>query len=1127
MKPTIQLVVHLVFPTNSFSPYGFATQQEMITTLERVQSQSLGLFYYSPPNKPWIVERLETAQTSCPGSIMVFISHKGDWLECFNMSTNQEVIIDSRTGITIPHFRDWNSDQENVAWTPEDIGEKLNVCCSSLFNKIEIITFSRPGPDWFVTSLREINNTDSVEPLLTAVRTQLEIRRISSIAADLDKDQWIGFLTQHQNAVVNKKNSSVPNDLYKVGTREALVVAESSRSPLFIKTKEALNDIQVESFEGPIAIDGITTASGGATGLMFLLEKEPAKFYEKFNRLDRWGCETVIVASSLHYSSFHEYEKRWREVGLDSIPEYAHKAFQRRCRFIGLDWTTWVNTIDGALKGNRSRHRSTCGEVCEAKELFTVVSAFGHGEEGDITNALLAPIRVLAMEALDNGKNTETIAASIEHVRDSAQAMRALFEEGDANTESVIGKATKSGGEIGMGLVEAWHDVCECLNTTTAFREIAASCATMMRCLTEIRIMAGLRPHPQPFSNPVIPEPLLIGKEKPDYRMLVIDDSADSWGPVFKILGEKLCERLDGKSVCIEFSPDGKTVKTCGSPLGGEPLAPLMAEYDLILLDIYLASGGDGLTILNDVRSRLSWIPVIMWTSSTSAELPSKASRSNGFLFKKQTTIEEMTGIIWPWLQQGKSRRKISLLNPFFDHAISSETYRMQAEEFTRWALKTLDGFHALDQAYFRFFNDHGARHVTGVLRNLERLIRPLLFPTRDNDVVTNVGKEGMDIFPDSAQNRERFMLWLYIATLCHDIGMFPLPCEEERIMTQRTHLLHKARKEHGVRILALLNCEDVAEKYPELTAALREVTPEDRAALSLLTAYHSQSNNLPLTHITTNATATAIPVNAKCMFNPKIAAFDEGVEMFVKQQASQLVHASREKMAQLCALLRLADGVDIDYTRVPMIQLLSDPKRSIKQDCENFKRQVLYSVDIDRGIVKLIFRFPNNDSITPAGKELLKTLWEKAIIEPLQKYKKEKTEENEKMPDTVTNFGVLILDSKDPKELVCSVFRDIQNGQMGSLERKLFSSILDGILEMYMRREDRKIHGLTIAAIAALTVCCEVFERYEAIIETHLDTYIKLGDIDCVRADAMKDYSILGFPLPDEAKDQRICPHA
>lgn len=62
----------------------------------------------------------------------------------------------------------------------------------------------------------------------------------------------------------------------------------------------------------------------------------------------------------------------------------------------------------------------------------------------------------------------------------------------------------------------------------------------------------------------------------------------------------------------------------------------------------------------------------------------------------------------------------------------------------------------------------------------------------------------------------------------------------------------------------------------------------------------------------------------------------------------------SRKSLEYRARLLRLADAIDIDATRIPIAFLTFDRNRSINDNLENFKRQVVAEVSISQGRIQV-----------------------------------------------------------------------------------------------------------------------------------------------------------------------------
>ena len=68
------------------------------------------------------------------------------------------------------------------------------------------------------------------------------------------------------------------------------------------------------------------------------------------------------------------------------------------------------------------------------------------------------------------------------------------------------------------------------------------------------------------------------------------------------------------------------------------------------------------------------------------------------------------------------------------------------------------------------------------------------------------------------------------------------------------------------------------------------------------------------------------------------------------------LTPIQRENLRKQCALIRLADGLDIDHTRVPAAFLTHNDARTALNDWENLKRQVVEKTEIRDGIIDISF---------------------------------------------------------------------------------------------------------------------------------------------------------------------------
>lgn len=919
---------------------------------------------------------------------------------------------------------------------------------------------------------------------------------------------------------------------------------DQGRFPLVVAALDRLLKFGLPHDPPGSSKDGRTTRIGLAAWAV------PGEIEAQLRSLDRADCARWVAWGCNAFS-----QDRWQEW-LQQLPKDLAGQVTGCCGLVGgFELAPLLGELRSPAGGGPAylSRQSELGRVLEARHLYRHLARFGHGGEVDITNAFLAPARILA----------QTLAAPHAACSEQNEAVHAFFR-GYESLQAVKdfgpivnGVAFQEG--LGRELREAWGNVDKAVRGER-WKEVGDSAYGLMGLLTRVRALAGEKPSThsrgtasgtaRPINSATAPP-----AAGPPYRILVIDDNASDWETVYQVLAQRLGAGIGGP-VAFEFSTDAATVTDeSGSTVD---LWQVLPDYDAILVDIYLpcpevTADADrtkpyGLAIVERIRKRLMRLPVIVWTSSMQADLPASANLANGFLFKKDTSLDTMAQTLRKWLAQGRGTRGFSLLNPFFDHVIQTPQFRAIAVGFTQWALKVMDGLHGLDQCYFRYFNDHGGRHLNGVLCNLEKLIRPVLFLTGENAV-----------FSADETQRERETLWLYVATLCHDTGMFPLPCEDVATMEHRPDLLRDARSAHALRVLALLNCPCLKTPPPsahaapsrtpihvELNGLVHELESSgdagaDRRAVSLIAAYHSRSNKLEFNSGMLSGSGTGDGDCSTCCMKK---ARKEDVQALAKLYARAVNPAGsgEHRLGSMGALLRMADGLDIDFTRLPAAHILQDPGRSIKDDCENFKRQVLERIDISQGRITLVFRLPapaSGNSIAPREwgsfcRGECKA-WAKVVGEVRAKFVAEELRKRGRVDRTAVRKSATEFNRAVLREVLATgeaVLRQSE-GQgpavlqgPSALHGDFASRALDGILEDFFNRSARPQdcrERLAIAIVAALTVCGEVRERYEGIRDANLDGAIKIPGIAFQTA-ALDSFTILTHPPPYAAREAREC---
>lgn len=654
------------------------------------------------------------------------------------------------------------------------------------------------------------------------------------------------------------------------------------------------------------------------------------------------------------------------------------KAFRECCRCVRLD----IPEIIGAITTLAAERKGMIGlptrtvSAAHARNLLPVLNSLSHGGSRDVSNALLGPLRMLRL-------------AGPQHVAFAADQKDWRKFADDAWNEMCRvrnGLQKKVGRQWNYG--DLGHELLDVMTTLSGAGEkpvgIAAGSGVMAACVEDIErfmlLMSAIRQEaggaaPDASTRLPCPPPLHIANVKKQgdhgdnqvYRVLVIDDYAVSWRPVLKVAGEILLEggvdaatpgRLPG--LVFEFSIDGKVVET--KDRGPQPIGRLIGDYDLVLLDIFLPNS-DGIEILSRIRSLFHSLPVILWTTSLDPRFPVKASLANGFLQKKSTDCRMLAEVIGHWLEQGRARRTTSLLNPFFDHMVRTHELRQCARAFTDWCMKSMDAFHALDDRYFKFFNDHGGRHVLGVLNNLEKLIRPLLW--------------NQQVFSADAAERELQIWHLYIAALCHDLGMFPMAMtsklrtrdgitieqSEERFERFSISQLKQVRKLHGVRSLLVVYEKDYgSKKFRELKKKLSAAPGASIAVTAMLAAGHNAAFDTGDQFFSLTATGKK-DLESACLEEgsgravgiwPRMRKDTYRIVEDLKGVLSKMPPAQKDQLRRHCALMRLADALDVDESRAPADFLLHNDARSVFDDWENLKRQVVETVTIDRGQISL-----------------------------------------------------------------------------------------------------------------------------------------------------------------------------
>lgn len=714
-------------------------------------------------------------------------------------------------------------------------------------------------------------------------------------------------------------------------------------------------------------------------------------------------------------------------------------------------------------------------EMIFAASLYRHIKDFGHGATRDFTNQVLAPMRGLLASsgktALPDVWKTKAI--------DQLQHFNKLVIE-NCDKEWWLSNALQNA--FNQMTDRPW----DCNIRIKA--QVLSGLEAVMDLLTECRILAGASPTPSnatPKTVKALPAPR--GKMTWAYEILVIDDHAEAWRPVFLKLQEELGKGKNGIAVSFQFFTGGE------NDTAEKNLASLHEElprYDAILLDVLLGPKLDGRAILREVRRHHGNCPIIIWTTSRAPEMAAEARLAQGFLFKKTTTLRETADVLREQLRSGNARRRFPLPGHFFDHTISSRDNRKTAQRFAEYCSKQLDSFHALDESYFRFFTDHGGRHLIKLLEYLEAFIRPLI---RNPRVFSQA---------DDAE-REQEALAFYLAVFLHEFGMLRLrgvhepdwntlhPDEAAR-ENQLVRSLHAIR---GMVMLADPSLSHWPDEEGQYQARMRLHTEGMEvlvASVAIITGYHSRL--LPLDVeikdfcMWSGAVRYALGTKAAvALASTACLRQEEKASAGLKRISSRFFGLKRvkntlgwcrkripkdrlERLMRHSALFRFADAIDVDHTRNPADFLALSSSVSPIDLREALKRQVIRQVHIEGGSVSFFSCVPKPHQDTL---------------------------------DKVLGKNVTVTDN--PWEGDWTIGRiDEARGHQDALDRWLADLWKNPFCVArtmgWTTQKNNRLSSelkISIASLTALSVAWEIADEYKAIVQCQLHKVIRLSQFE------------------------------
>ncbi len=349
-----------------------------------------------------------------------------------------------------------------------------------------------------------------------------------------------------------------------------------------------------------------------------LVCRDEDDFKERFLLLDSLGCWWInVFAEPSHFESITQ-----------GYPLKVRQETEGRCavsRNVLHEICRCLSEMSSPRGGGHVRETAAT-RLFRAEKLFDLTRHFLHDQSWDITNLVLGPTRMLLIEP-------STAHLRLPALKRSQREVLRLFQE------KVIQKIADQPhlyGELGRILVESFSAIRSSLKALVFqdHKALLSSFDTVLTCLTKSRedarqsILPGSRSDDSSWVEPLKPR----GKRRVDdlFRVLVVDDFASSWRPVLEDASKKL--EMEGLPTVFEFSVDGKRVFR--DKQASVSIDQALPSYDLVLLDIFLGDE-NGLQMLGRIRERFLWLPVLLWTTSVSSELPRPSPTRKRFCLQK------------------------------------------------------------------------------------------------------------------------------------------------------------------------------------------------------------------------------------------------------------------------------------------------------------------------------------------------------------------------------------------------------------------------------------------------------------------------------------------------------------
>lgn len=874
---------------------------------------------------------------------------------------------------------------------------------------------------------------------------------------------------------------------------------------------------------------GLTCKSSGSVdagettiGILFWFG-EPAElfFFEDFSRQWESGVRRFVL-----FSPELGDRRPW-----DGLPAGYQAAFADR---VTLCPSPGADALQRALKkAQENGHKASewaavrLNEIIEARAVYSaVVRRFSHSSGADVSNQFLAPARLLLLD--------RTIAAEQAIKGSRPDWHRIWLEDSGGGFDGALHRAGLKGTLISE-LIDSSTRLADWLKGESAAIS-PGDVSRTMALLTACRVASGEHTNASDVGSPgegVSPIRLdsVLGRVRQvgePFKIVVVDDDAKAWRCVF----QRLQERLQTRTCEVEFwfSADARTVAT--SDYASPQTRPLsFDEYDLVVLDVFLRQKRSGLELLREVRRDFPNLPVLLWTTSRDEELAAEACLANGIILKKTVQWESLEDSVLSWVREGRSKGSRSLASPYFNHVIHKEEHRSVAVAVFDWCLKQLDSFHALDGSYFRYFTDHGGRHVVRLLELLEQALRPF------------AGRADNRVLAPEPDAREFELLALYLAVVCHELGMFPLKSHGtvEEFGRMPPEYLDDVRSLHALRGMALLHpplpwarggsspvagsngpAKPRADYWSDadgtsLGEKLRELNhPEGASAdkpvslsdlLAVLVGYHARCLE-SLAEADFLKWPSDVPRFSKLKSASATLAESDAIywrTLTELEEAFKDHTAVKERLRNQCALFRFVDAIDVSSSRNPALFLIHHRDRNAANNREYLKRQICREVSIGRSgdlAVSVRAEAPGKDVIVAALGTLI-------AVEPstLTGGVAELKKVLEDMASLDSDFAAKPWDEHEGARKLPVNLQKCLDAWLrltwAAIIKPEFASrrLIDHLDEVgvwdkgadRITDDGRKL----IAGMTALSMAGEILDEYRAITETGLDDVLRLGSFN------------------------------